>query len=47
MRSAPRTKSRVMAAYGYFADGSDDEGAAGSLLEEVFEIGAETYSGEG
>jgi len=32
--------------YGYFAYGSYDKGA-GSLLEEVFEVGAEAYSGEG
>ena len=31
---------------GYFADGAYDEGA-GSLFEEVFEVGAEAYSGEG
>jgi hypothetical protein len=31
--------------YGYFAYGSYDEGA-GSLLEEVFEVGEEAYSGE-
>ena len=29
-----------------FAEGSDDEWA-GSLFEEVFEVGAEAYSGEG
>jgi hypothetical protein len=32
--------------YGYFAYGSYDEGA-GSLFEEVFEVGAQAYSGEG
>jgi hypothetical protein len=32
--------------YGYFPYGSYDEGA-GSLLEEVFQVGAEAYSGEG
>ena len=32
--------------YGYFAYGSYDEGA-GALLEEVFEVGAQTYSCEG
>jgi hypothetical protein len=31
---------------GYFAYGSYDEGA-GALFEEVFEVGAEAYSGEG
>jgi hypothetical protein len=31
---------------GDFADGSYDEGA-GALFEEVFEVGAEAYSGEG
>jgi hypothetical protein len=37
MWSATRTKSRVMAGYGYFAYGSYDEGA-GSLLEEVLRL---------
>ena len=32
--------------YGYFAYGPYDEGAS-ALLEEVFEVGAEAYSGEG
>ena len=32
--------------YGYFAERSYDEGA-GALFEEVFQVGAETYSGEG
>jgi hypothetical protein len=42
----PQYQEQGDGGYGYFAEGSYDEGA-GALLEEIFEVSAQTYSGEG
>ena len=42
----PQDQEQGNGGYGYFAYRSYDEGA-GALLEEVFKVGTQTYSGEG